>query len=265
MESNSLVKMAFSDMLNFDDSWRIRAEKIKQILNIKSIPGYVSKGSVASQTKLKLNSIFDRFWIEEINQVKIGPDGLDHNKLRFYKTLKTSFKVEPYIELVQNRNQRCNLTRIRISAHQLEVELLRYSVPKVPYPDRLCNYCTMQVPGDEVHFMGFCETFMNKRQCLIGKLSSLNPKILEYSKIEQVTIMLCPTTAQATKLVNKYIHIIFKARENIDNGEHISNLTFPPNIQNYECHDISLDESFVSSTSNVFSTESSSEDDYDNL
>ena len=104
---------------------------------------------------------------------------------------------------------------------------------------------------------------MNKRQCLLGKLSSLNPKILEYSKIEQVNLMMCPTTAKATKLVNKYIHILFKARENIDNGEHISNLTFPPNIQNYECHDISLDESFVSSTSDGY-TESSSEDDCDN-
>ena len=102
-------------MLNFDDSWRIRAEKIKQILNIKSIPGYVSKASVASQTKLKLNSIFDRFWIEEINQVKIGPDGLDHNKLRFYKTFKTSLTVEPYIELVENQNQRFLRINLRLN------------------------------------------------------------------------------------------------------------------------------------------------------
>ena len=237
-------------------------EKIKQVLNVKSIPGHVSSGSVANQTKSKLNSLFDRFWIEEVNKVNIGPDGEDHNKLRFYKTFKTSFKVEPYIELVQNRNQRCNLTRIRTSAHQLEVEVLRYRVPAVPYCERYCNYCTMQVPGDEIHFLGFCETFLNKRQCLIGKLSSLNPNILNYSPLEQVKLMLCPTTAQAAKLVNKYIYILLKARENIDNGEHVSTLTFPPNVQNYECHDISLNESFVSSTSSILSSDSFSENDY---
>ena len=217
----------------------------------------MSANTVAKQVKSRLHSLFDRFWIEEINKVNIGADGEDHNKLRFYKTFKTSFTVEPYIKLVQNRNQRCHLTRIRISAHQLEVEVLRYR--SVPYCERYCNYCTMQVPGDEIHFLGFCETFLNKRQCLIGKLSSINPKILEYSQHDQVKIMLCPTTAQAAKLVNKYIYILLKARENLDNGEHITNLTFPPNIHNYTCPNMSLDESFLSLTSNELSFDSSSE------
>ena len=75
--------------------------------------------------------------------------------------------------------------------------------------------------------------------------------------------MLCPSSAQATKLVNKYIHILMKARENIDNGDHITNLTFPPNIQNYQHLDDNLDESFLSSstTSNNLSSESSTESD----
>lgn len=261
--SDSLVKLTFDEMLEFDDSWRSRVEKIKKILNFKSIPGYVSKGSVATQSKCKLHSLFDRFWIEQVNQVNIGNDGQDHNKLRFYKTLKSSFKIEPYIELVQNRNQRCNLTRIRTSAHRLEVEVMRYHVPSVPYCERYCKYCTMQVPGNEAHFLRFCETFINKRQCLLGKLSSINPNILKYSPDEQVKIMLCPSSAQATKLVNKYIHILMKARENIDNGDHITNLTFPPNIQNYQHLDDTLDESFLSSstTSNNLSSESSTESD----
>ena len=73
----------------------------------------------------------------------------------------------------------------------------------------------MQVPGNEAHFFRFC---------LLGKLSSINPNILNYSPDEQVKIMLCPSSAQATKLVNKFFHILMKARENIDNGDHITNL-----------------------------------------
>ena len=90
-----------------------------------------------------------------------------------------------------------------------------YQVPHVPYNKRYCNYCTMQVPGDEVHFLGNCETFSNKRQCLLGKLRSLNENIKKYDNFRQVQSMLCPTSAKAAKLVNKYISIMFKARENI--------------------------------------------------
>ena len=45
-----------------------------------------------------IKSKFDIFFLNEINQVKLGNDGLDHNKLRLYKQLKGSFKLEPYIE-----------------------------------------------------------------------------------------------------------------------------------------------------------------------
>ena len=118
----------------------------------------------------------------------------------------------------------------------------------------------MQVPGDEVHFLGSCETFINKRQCLIGKLSSLNPSIKTYDTFQQVQSMLCPTTTKAAKLVNKYIYIMFKARENIDQGEHISNLTFPPHVTDFQYSDGSLDESYLSITSSSnCSSESDSE------
>ena len=41
--------------------------------------------------------------IENCLKVKLGDDQQDHNKLRFYKQLKGSFKVEPYIENICKR------------------------------------------------------------------------------------------------------------------------------------------------------------------
>ena len=104
----------------------------------------------------------------------------------------------------------------------------------------------MQVPGNEVHFLKFCETFFNKRQCFLGKLSSITPSIKNLDPINQVKTMLCPATLKATTLVNKYISIMLKARTNIDNGDHVSNLTFPPHVENYSHRESSLDDSFVS-------------------
>jgi hypothetical protein len=237
-------------------------QQIKSLFNLANIPSYVSAGSVSTQIKGKLNSIFERFWLEQINQIKIGNDNNDHNKLRFYKTIKNCFKTEPYIDMINNRNQRSNLTRIRTSAHSLEVELFRYKVPPVPYSERYCRYCTMQVPGSEMHFLKFCETFVNQRQCFIGKLSSLNPTILNMNPTDQVKTMLCPTTPKATKLINKYIAIMLKARDNIDSGDHVSNLTFPPHVENYVCPDMSLDDSHSTfSSSSSFASESDIESD----
>ena len=56
--------------------------------------------------KNELNKFFDRFWIDEINLVKADENGINHNKLRFYAKLKSSFSREPYLDLVQSRNQR---------------------------------------------------------------------------------------------------------------------------------------------------------------
>ena len=183
VSNNSLVKIAYNEMLEGpdNDSWLSRVQHIKTLFNLQPIPGYVSAGSVANQIKSKLHSIFDRFWLDQINQINLGSDNLDHNKLRFYKTLKNCFKTEPYIDLVQNRNQRSNLTRVRTSAHSLEVEVLRYKVPPVPYCERYCRYCTMQVPGDETHFLMFCDNFRNQRQCFIGKLKALNPSVFNFN------------------------------------------------------------------------------------
>ena len=50
---------------------------------------------------------------------------------------------------------------------------------------------------------------------------------------QKLVTALCPTSAQAVKITNKYISILFKARQNIDSGIHISNLTFPPIVDPY--------------------------------
>ena len=231
VSNDSLVKLAYDEMSLVPDSWVSRVQCIKKLLNLQPIPGYVSRVSVAKQIKSKLHGVFDRFWLDQINLVKIGSDNNDHNKLRFYKTLKSCFKAEPYIDLVHNRNQRSNLTRLRISAHCLEVELLRYKVPAVPYCERYCRYCTQQVPGNESHFLMFCDNFLNKRQCFLGKLIALNPSFTSMSPNDLIKSMLCPTSVQSAKLVNKYISIMNKARKNIDEGLHVSNLTFPPHIE----------------------------------
>ena len=99
---------------------------------VQHFPRYSKVEKVKTSLKKKIQLIFERFYIDQINECKISPgDNVNHNKLRVYATFKGSFKREPYIDLVQSRNQRFWLSRLRCSAHHLEIE--RGAGIKPPY------------------------------------------------------------------------------------------------------------------------------------
>ena len=72
---------------------------------------------------------------------------------------KTEFKMEPYLHLIKSRKKRVNLTRIRISAHRLEIENGRYSRPVVNTSERYCKVCNKNLVEDEKHFIIECEKY----------------------------------------------------------------------------------------------------------
>ena len=121
-DSSSIISIAIKDMKNNPqiDCWLTRIEKIKNLLNIKRLPAKSDKAGTIIDKNIK--SKFDKFYLDQINQIRIGNDGQDHNKLCFYKKIKGSFKIEPYIVQIRNRNQRQWLSRYRTSAHMLGIE-----------------------------------------------------------------------------------------------------------------------------------------------
>ena len=151
-EEGSLISKAVKEMASkpYLDTWFSRVQGMKAVLGISRLHG--NKDSVGLQLNKKLHSSFDRFWIDQISSGKIGIDGLDHNKLRFYKTLKSSLTPEPYIINVLNRSQRAWLTRYRVSAvPTLGIESGRYTRPITPVTSRICKYCTSNQIDDEKH------------------------------------------------------------------------------------------------------------------
>ena len=90
--------------------------KIKNHLIIRKLYGKPDK--VGKTLDKNITCKFDIFYLDEIIVVKTGSYGNNYNKLRLYNT----FKQEPYISNVKNRNQRTWLSRYRTSAHNLRVE-----------------------------------------------------------------------------------------------------------------------------------------------
>ena len=105
-ESNNLVLQAVSEMQNLGiDNWLHRVNQVEKMFNICIHPKLKTADSVGKYVKQKLQSQFDVFWKKEISCGKFDINGKNHNKLRFYSTLKTSFTREPYVDLAISRNQ----------------------------------------------------------------------------------------------------------------------------------------------------------------
>ena len=243
--SNILIKNLVIEMSHMvekgQDCWLSRVTKIESLLNLKNSPTYRSKAlgkNIASQLKSK----FDLYWLRKINAFRAGKDDtLDHNKLRTYRIFKGSFKREPYIDYIRNRNQRSFLTRLRVGAHSLAIELGRRSRPVVPISDRICSYCLpssdCDLPNqtashssdsglvdDELHFLTKCSRFSNARRAFYSAISASVPNFQEMNDDHKFVTIMCPTNPQLTKTINRYIKFMFDKREKIDLGINLYNL-----------------------------------------
>ena len=137
-------------------------EKFKQNLRIK-YSTFSKTDAIGNLIKKQIRGKYEAFWLSKINDIKIGSDNLNHNKLRFYFTLKGCFKKESYIDLVPNRSQRADLTRLRISSSRLAVEVQRYKRPTVPANEIYCMYCRPSGPDNNIE--GYID---NKQHSLIN-------------------------------------------------------------------------------------------------
>ena len=119
--------------------------------------------------------------------------------------------------MVKNRNQRSALTRLRISAHHLNIELGRRAGLSVE--NRQCGYCDSGSTDDELHFILLCQTFHRKRQTFLSKLRSVGVSFQDAtSDTLLMSKILCPVSPQAVKLVNNYIKTLENDRVLFDNG-----------------------------------------------
>ena len=97
------------------------------------------------------------------------------SKLEFYKSVKFTFAKESYLDQVPNYTDRANMTRLRISAHRLEIELGRYS--NTSREKRICSWCKIVLGKDaiesESHFLNECDLNAHIRRKTTNKVNSL--------------------------------------------------------------------------------------------
>ena len=224
--ADSILGLAMAEMATMAsqgiDCWLTRVNKMSSLLNIPLMRYTASSGR---QILKSVKGCFDRYWLDQIKSSRIGADNEEHNKLLTYSSFKAYFGTEVYIKLVQNRNQRCDLTRLRVSAHRLGVETQRYKRPPVPRTQRYCAYCPpVTVTGgpavrpvdDECHCLTSCVVSREDRHQLFKNIASSNSKFSQLSTENKFKYLVCPTTSSDCKFVSRFLQRHFIERGKID-------------------------------------------------
>ena len=132
--------------------------------------------------------------------------------------------MEPYIELVQNLNQRSFLTRFRISSHRLRIETGRWTFPKTAYEDRICLYCSSGEVDSEIHCITQCQLTEKNGNSLYNILCNIDSTFINLSNEQKVAYLLCPVGSLRVKLCNKFLGLVVKTRACVDQGIPASNV-----------------------------------------
>ena len=174
--SDSLIYNALQaskELPNSCNTWLKHIHDVLRITGIRDLgqsrDDFLPSDIWISTVIKKLKERYTSYWEKTIN----NNDG----KLRTYKLFKNRFCMENYLSsrsCIRDLESRKCLSRLRISAHNLEIERGRYTRPITPIENRICNLCKLET-GDEIHFLIKCKKLDKVRKPYISSIVSLNP------------------------------------------------------------------------------------------
>ena len=107
---------------------------------------------------------------------------LDNSSRAIFYSRIANFSFQPYIDMLNNRQTRNSLARLRLSSHRLCIETGRWSKPvSTPLVDRKCTFCnTLE---DEYHFVMECCLFADLRKQLLPKYYWSRPNMYKFVEL----------------------------------------------------------------------------------
>ena len=144
-----------------------------------------------------MKQIFEFQWRNELSRTTSRNKAAGGNKLRTYYTFKKNFVYEKYLDLQGDFTLRRNITKLRISSHQLAIERGRYCSKKnrqerVEKEKRLCKNCSSGEVEDEEHVVMTCPKYDHARRTMLNSLTEAFPPLENLTKHETfLFIMQC--------------------------------------------------------------------------
>ena len=142
----------------------------------------------------------------------ISRDSPSGNKLCTFVRFKKSFKMEHYI-LSCAPTLRKNFTKLRISAHKLDIEMGHYAKPKVAPENRKCQQCSLNKIEDEFHMFMECPFYAMEWNKFVSELEDFTTFDFKINKDVFYDIMSCFSgDPEICKIICSYVNACFMKR-----------------------------------------------------
>ena len=194
--------------------WLSTIEKIAKMSNFHY---YLDNEKVISQKVTKfLKERFDIQFKKDLFNDERSENG--GNKLRTFRKFKDDIHLEPYLgpyltKIRENTSPK-NLTKLRISAHNLHIETGRHVRPhKTPLLSQTCSNCTDKIEN-EFHIIIECKNHEHNRQHFLENIRAHNP---QYSNLINENLFLACMKSKSSndiRELHKLIKHICKTRGN---------------------------------------------------
>ena len=208
-----LTYLFYNEIVEFDkkELWSFKIKNSLQKIGFGNIwaqqknLGCIQK--VQKDVKQRLQDIEFQKWLSDMFNDS-GRSGNQSNKMRVYRTFKTEYKYESYLDNVTIVKHRIDFTRLRISDHNLEIEKGRYRKPYVKPQDRICLMCKREME-DEIHFLLRCPRYESIRQNFyqniksVGKVNHLESEKAVFKNLMSPTNEIAPKVAKFISECNK--------------------------------------------------------------
>ena len=139
---------------------------------------------------------------ETIEKIKNAGDG---NKLRTFKLYKNSYCVEPYLCCTEDTKIIHAIAQFRLSSHTLNIEYDWYTHPVTPVHQWKCNYCSMEVVEDELHFLIVCPLYENLQHKLFSVCCLYIHNFMPLSKLDKFICILTTRNKSILVSLGKYL------------------------------------------------------------
>lgn len=137
---------------------------------------------------------------------------IQDNKLNTFSNIYSQFSLQNYLSFGLPKAKTKELSKLRISAHDLLIERGRYFRPRIPRERRVCTSCNKI--EDEEHFMLYCSKNSIVRDNLFHKMKidyhGLMPDTDASLKV--FIRLMNPATAEETKHICDFITMSYKLR-----------------------------------------------------
>ncbi len=217
LDSERYSSEAFSVLVNDADlgqsNWVSRARNLQERYEIQ-------QSDNRSIIKSKVRKHFESETLRQLREHIIKD-----KKLHLYASFKSNFKFEPYLDYITDFNIRSTLAKLRISAHNLQIEAGRFHKNKTPRGERFCIYCktsnVFQVET-EVHFLLSCPLFENERRKTLDNIHRTFPSTASLNEHDMFIWLMSQEDSNTTKLLGNFCKKSFELRTKYFNNPNVS-------------------------------------------